>query len=71
MLEKFTLLFFIFNNNPVILPRSIINYCNIIINDKYISIENLSELNEDKLVDKICIKIIDIISNEQALNNDT
>ena len=55
MLEKFTYLFFRFNN-PVVLPRCIINYCNIIINNKYISIENLSELDEDKLVDKISLK---------------
>ena len=70
MLEKFTYLFFRFNN-LVILPRSIINYCNNITNDKYISIEKLSEIDENKLVDKTFIKLIDIISNEKALNNDT
>ena len=67
MLQKFTYLFFRFNN-LVILFRSIINYCNKLTNDKYISIENLSELDENKLVDKKFIKIIDIISNETALN---
>ena len=70
MLQKFTYLFFRFNN-LVILFRSIINYCNKLTNDKYISIENLSELDENKLVDKKFIKIIDIISNETALKNDT
>ena len=37
----------------------------------YISIENLSELDENKLVDKTFIKIINMISNKKALNNDT
>ena len=70
MLEKFEHLFFRFNNQYV-LPRNIIDYCNKLTNDKYISIENLFELDENKLVDKKFIKIIDKISNETALNNDT
>ena len=70
MLEKFTYLFFRFNN-PVRLPRSIINYCNKLTNDRYISIENLSELDKNKLVDKKFIKIIYIISNKKALNKIT
>ena len=41
MLEKFKYLFFRFNNLSA-LPRRIINYCNKLTNDKYISIENLS-----------------------------
>ena len=69
MLEKFK--YFFRFNNPVLFPRSIINYCNKLTNDKYISIKNLSELDEDKFVVKTFIKIINMISNKKALNNDT
>ena len=60
MLEKFKNSFFRFNN-PDVLPRSIINYCNKITNYKFISSDNLSELDDDKLGDKKFIKIIDMI----------
>ena len=55
MLEKCTYSFFRFKN-PVVLPRNILYYCNKLTNDKYISIENLSEFDDNKLVDTKLIK---------------
>ena len=58
-------------NNPTILPENIITYCNHISNNRYIPIEELSDLDESRLADKTFIKIIDQISKPTAINNDT
>ena len=58
-------------NNQTILPENIITYCNQISTNRYIPIKNLSDLDESRLADKTFIKIIDLISKTNAINNDT
>ena len=58
-------------NNPTILPENIITYCNQISNNKYIPIEDLSDLDSSRLADKTFIRIINLISKSKEINNDT
>ena len=67
--DQFRYLYFRFNN-LTILPENIMTYCNQIFNNKYIPIENLSDIDSSRLADKTFIKIIDFISKSKAINND-